>query len=294
MSHDAGQRHVDKVPPTQAIGGQRRHGRVETRQRVRDGVATEAGRARRTRRGTESGGRRRVVAKGHPLGARLRAAVSAETDPGEPRPLADSGLGIDSELAQRPRTRALDHHVRAGEQVPELAGLQHGAFLVPVQQGEEVRVAAPRPVRTRRALDLQHPRAGEPEQMRAQRPGPERGKIDHEGTRLRVAPESPAANGYAAPRLRPGGHRRRGRDRHAEKPSAPDQFRDRPRRSAGFDEVPELPLRRLAEPGGQAGHVVRAGEIDGDPAVGTAHEPTAPARRNPPTPPVAEAGSALA
>jgi len=90
-------------------------------------------------------------------------------------------------LPQRARPRRLDHDVRAQQQLAQLRTrerqieIERDAGFAGVQQIVEAAARVPHSIRPAAAFHLNYPRAHHLQQMRTQRPGPERGQIDHQG-----------------------------------------------------------------------------------------------------------------
>lgn len=95
------------------------------------------------------------------------------------------------------RPRGLDDAVGLGDDVGRRAGVefQHQVLVPAVQPTVELRLSEPRPVRPSHTLRLRHTRPGQPQQMRAQRPGPQHGQVDDAQARERARPPLPVEPG---------------------------------------------------------------------------------------------------
>jgi hypothetical protein len=129
-------RHRDvEHPAAPALdGGDRLGGGGHARQRIGDGVGHEAGALLVPRH--QSPGHRRVVAEPGALASGAPAAVGGDRHPDD-RAVGGEGVGVDPELLERSRARALDHDVSGGDELVQHAevaavGEVEGDGLVPL------------------------------------------------------------------------------------------------------------------------------------------------------------------
>ena len=117
--------------------------------------------------------------------------------------------------------------------------VENDAAVPGVQQVVEPGVPAPGAVRPPRRLHLHHPRPGQPEQVRAQRPGPQRTEVGHQhpGQRPR-GPDQPRRS-----RPHPRSQRRAPAPCRAREPDS-DRRRGRPAAATGPAARPSNPARR--------------------------------------------------
>ena len=131
-----------------------------------------------------------IVSEPDPVGS-IGASVRGDADPDGPS--LDTGVRIDTELLERAGPRCFDHHIGRVEQPSQrvatarLAERERHGFVAVMEQIEERGRTTTGAIGASEALDLDHARTRQPEQVRAQWAGPERGQVDHE--RAWVEPE---------------------------------------------------------------------------------------------------------
>ena len=127
-----------------------------------------------------------IVTVGDPVGTRLITPIAGDTDPGATTLLTQPVLHLHTELAQGSRTRGFDDHVRRRQQFTErpppiAAGeIESNASLALIEQRVKFTVTETRTVGAVDGFHLDDSRAAQPQQMGAERTGPERGEIHHQ------------------------------------------------------------------------------------------------------------------
>ena len=206
-------RDVEKLAARAEQRGGDRGGGVRAGQRVGDRVADRVRDVVAV--GDQPGRGGHVVAVAGPLRVLAGPAVPGQAGPDGPG--RHVLLRVEAQLPQGPGPGRFEDHVGPGEQaaqgreVVRRAEVERHREVPGVQQVEERRGARPGPVRPGPALHLHHRRAGQAEQVRAQRPGPQRGQVDDQRC---VAPRrAPAARRASTAPAAAGTADRTGRDR---------------------------------------------------------------------------------
>ncbi len=178
------QRRVDEPAASACEAAERMGGGPQPTQRVGDRVTGEAGRTVVRVPRDEPGACSHVVPEAHSVRC---PAVGGDRRPHLVARRGEYVVDGDTHLIEGTGPRRGDHDIGGREQAEEPRAsrggpqLERHALLVLVQQVVEVGVPRARSVRAGGVLDLDHPRAGEPEQMGAERARPQRRQVDHEG-----------------------------------------------------------------------------------------------------------------
>ena len=283
----AAQRYVEQRAAARAPAAPRRERGVQSRERIRDRIRAEQRPVGVGDRVRGARGHRGVVAERDAAGRGVGAAVARDAEPDAPRALRHERLGVDPELRERARPRALDHDVRGREQraeqrrVARVGEVEHDTALARVQQSRRsartdglrsptrwsslaCRLAA-RNLRSLRetcvepprALDLDHVRARVREQLGAQRARPERGEVEHaRRTPRRI--RARAARGGTQPARCARRRGRRRREREPEPARALGEPRERPPRDLARGELPVSDSAPVASTSSHAGSARRS------------------------------------